>query len=292
MSRGEELKVWQAAIDGAIERAAEGGGWAPVCRGVVVAEALSTQDVARAAGEQAPGVVVAALRQTGGRGRLGRSWADTAELGVAVSMGVDVRGREVLGRPGVLALAAGVGALRAVRSQHCTPEALGMKWPNDIVERGSGRKLGGVLIEQFGMLVVIGVGVNVLQRGEDFPPELGDSAISIRESDVAGGMQVGRELKREMVAAAVVEEVGRGLARVCEVGGVEELEREFASADVLTGSMQTLVCDGVSYRGRVLSVEPLKQITIATSQGTRVLAAAKTALERFHKPRRGGARGG
>jgi biotin-(acetyl-CoA carboxylase) ligase len=210
-------------------------------------------------------------------------------------MAVDVRGREVLGvlgRPGVLALAAGVGALRAVRSQHCTPEALGLKWPNDIVERGSGRKLGGVLIEQFGTLVVIGVGVNVLQRGEDFPPELGDAAISILESDAAGGMQVGRQLKREMVAAAVVQEVGRMLLRVCEEGGIPALEQEFAEADVLTGTMQTLVCDGVSYRGRVLSVEPLKQITIVTSQGTRVLAAAKTALARFHRPPHGGVRGG
>lgn len=286
MSGADEMHAWQSALDGAIERAAGSGVWKPLSRAVVVGETLSTQDIARAHGEQAAGVVVAALRQTGGRGRLGRSWADTAELGVAVSLAVDVRGRDALARPGVLALVAGLGALRAARSQHCTPETLGMKWPNDVVERVSGRKLAGVLIEQFGTLAVIGVGVNVLQRSEDFPPELGDSAISIVESDVAGGMQSGRVLKREEVAAAVVEEVGRGLVTVCEPGGVERLEEEFAGADVLKGTMQTLVSDGVSYRGRVLSIEPLRQITIATGQGNRVLPAAKTLLERFQRPAR------
>jgi biotin-(acetyl-CoA carboxylase) ligase len=203
---------------------------------------------------------------------------------MAVSVAVNVRGVEVLAQPGVLALLAGLGALRAVRSQHCTPEALGMKWPNDIVERSSGRKLGGVLIEQFGMLAVIGVGVNVLQRAANFPPELGDSAISILESDVAGGMQSGRVLKREDVAAAVVREVAAGLVQVCAEDGIEKLEREFAAADVLQGTTQTLVCDGLSYRGRVLSVEPLKQITIVTGQGTRVLPATKTQVERFQRP--------
>lgn len=290
MSSAAQIRDWQDALEGAIERIGSGvgssGGWKPLNRAVVVAEALSTQDIARAHGEQAAGVVVAAMRQTGGRGRLGRSWADTAELGVAVSMAVDVRGAAALARPGVLALVAGLAALRAVRSQHCTPEALGMKWPNDVVERGSGKKLAGVLIEQFGTLAVIGVGVNVLQRAEDFPPELGDSAVSILESDAAGAMEPGRVLKREQVAAAVVEHVARGLAAVCgAVGGegVAELEKEFAAADVLTGTMQTLVCDEMSYRGRILSVEPLKQITIATSQGTRVLPAAKTVLERVAK---------
>lgn len=290
MSSAGEIRAWQEAIESAIDRVGAAaracGGWKCLDRVMVVGETLSTQDVARAAGEQAAGIVVAALRQTGGRGRLGRSWADTAELGVAVSMAVDVRGREALARPGVLALVAGLAALRAVRSQHCTPESLGMKWPNDVVERASGRKLAGVLIEQFGTLAVIGVGVNVLQHSEDFPPELGDSAISILESDVAGAMQPQRDLKREDVAAAVVREMSRGLMMVCEGGGGEKLVSEFAAADVLKGSTQTLICDGVSYRGRVLSVEPLRQITIATSQGTRVLDAAMTQLERFQKPAR------
>jgi biotin-(acetyl-CoA carboxylase) ligase len=39
-------------------------------------ETASTQDHARAAGIE-PGTVVVAWRQTAGRGRLGRAWADT-----------------------------------------------------------------------------------------------------------------------------------------------------------------------------------------------------------------------
>ena len=71
-----------------------------------------------------------------------------------------------------------------------------LKWPNDVLLRG--RKVAGVLCElrrlpHGGDAVVIGVGVNVRQRLEDFAPELRASATSL--------LHAGIETTPEVVAA-------------------------------------------------------------------------------------------
>ncbi len=66
-------------------------------------------------------------------------------------------------------------------------ESLRSKWPNDLV--ANGRKVGGILAEgrvASGELghIILGVGVNVATRPEDFPPDLRDAVGSVAE---AGG---------------------------------------------------------------------------------------------------------
>ena len=60
---------------------------------------------------------------------------------------------------------------------------LRVKWPNDIL--AGGRKICGVLVEpRIGEgrieFAVVGIGMNVGQAPEDFPPELRDTATSCR----------------------------------------------------------------------------------------------------------------
>src|SRR5436190_5179882 len=109
---------------------------------MVVRETGSTQDFAKSIARGAAGLVVIAGRQTQGRGRLGRRWADTSHLGLAMTFVIDGRGKAEQ-----LAIAAGVAACRAVEG--CVgPGRVGLRWPNDVVERaaggGPGRKLSGV----------------------------------------------------------------------------------------------------------------------------------------------------
>jgi BirA family biotin operon repressor/biotin-[acetyl-CoA-carboxylase] ligase len=59
---------------------------------------------------------------------------------------------------------------------------LKLKWPNDVLL--DDRKLGGILAEQVQdrqgrQAVVLGFGVNLLQREEDFPPHLRPAATSL-----------------------------------------------------------------------------------------------------------------
>jgi len=127
----------------------------------------STNDRARELAEAgAPhGTLVTAGEQTAGRGRQGRAW--TAPPGSAVLMSLVLRDPNEL-----LPLAAAVAACEAV------PVECRIKWPNDVWARG--RKLAGILAEgrpQEGW-AVLGIGLNVTT--EEFPPELRDSATSLR----------------------------------------------------------------------------------------------------------------
>lgn len=109
------------------------------------------------------GTLVTAAEQSAGRGRQGRAW--TAAPGRALLCSVVIRDP-----PALLPLAAGVAVAEVVG-----PDAQ-LKWPNDVL--AGGRKVAGILVEgrpQEGW-AVIGIGVNVALRLEDFPAELRETA--------------------------------------------------------------------------------------------------------------------
>ena len=123
------------------------------------------------------GTVVLADRQTGGRGRLGRSFSSPAGMGIYLSLILrpNCPPKEIMH----LTCAAGVAAVRALDDPR-----IGIKWTNDLVL--SKRKLGGILTElsvdpKTGLVewVVIGIGINCCQNNQDFPPEIRDIACSL-----------------------------------------------------------------------------------------------------------------
>src|SRR5438552_2644495 len=131
----------------------------------VLDETPSTQDAARllAAGE--PGLAVFALRQTSGRGRLGRIWTQYLDLGLAATFVLD----GLSFSRAHLSLGCGLAAaatIEALIPAHVAPR-IGLRWPNDVVERPSGRKLAGVLIESADSLAFAGIGINVLHTAAD-----------------------------------------------------------------------------------------------------------------------------
>ena len=118
------------------------------------------------------GTLVTAEEQRAGRGRQGRVWS--APPGSSVLMSVVLRDLDE--RHELLPLAAAVAVCEAV------PVDAAIKWPNDVwIER---RKLAGILVEgrpQEGW-AVLGIGLNVTT--EAFPPELADTATSLRLAGV------------------------------------------------------------------------------------------------------------
>ncbi len=97
-------------------------------------------------------------RQTGGRGRLGRSWIDGAGNFMG-STSMRVTGGDP--PPSTLALAAGLAVHAAVSGYIPPPVRAVLKWPNDVLVTGI--KLAGILLERVGDHVVIGIGVNLAQ---------------------------------------------------------------------------------------------------------------------------------
>ena len=126
----------------------------------------------------ADGTVVAASRQSGGRGRTGNSFS-SEEGGLYLSM---------LMRTEHLALAdvTGITSKAAVETVRALFSAYGIcaevKWVNDLILNR--KKLGGILVEAGKMTsggripwVVAGVGINVNQRA--FPEEIKEKATSL-----------------------------------------------------------------------------------------------------------------
>jgi BirA family biotin operon repressor/biotin-[acetyl-CoA-carboxylase] ligase len=129
----------------------------------------STNDEAMArAREGDPGRLwITAARQTGGKGRLGRTWVSPVGNLHASLLLVDAAPPE---RAPELGFVTGVALASALR-RHLGPQ-LRLKWPNDAVVDGA--KLAGVLLEAAqtphgGLACVIGVGVNCASHPEGLP---------------------------------------------------------------------------------------------------------------------------
>lgn len=170
-----------------------------VSRLVVRRQVTSTNDELRAlaAAGAASGTVLVAEEQTGGRGRRGRSWYSPPGLGLYLSILLrDGQGPRGATRWTIAAALATCEACRRISGREVLIE-----WPNDLVLEG--RKIAGILAEtrssgQHLSDLVLGVGVNVHHRDDEFPPDLRGAAIALHPGP-AGGM-----LLRERLAARLL----------------------------------------------------------------------------------------
>ncbi|MBL8759883.1 MAG: biotin--[acetyl-CoA-carboxylase] ligase [Phycisphaerae bacterium] len=251
-------------------------------RVVVVDECASTQDIAKehatklGAGSD---VVVVARRQTAGRGRLGRTWADTVQTGLAMSLTLDAGS---IHDAGVLSLGVGLGACEAcerVMQSSGAPNlgaaepsrdigtvgardavaALGLRWPNDVVERSRGRKLAGVLIERSADVFIIGVGINVLQREGDWPEALRGRAASLLELEP----RLDGASLRGLAAAELLGAIERVLAMPAD-----RIARGWSCRDTLVGTRRAFEHGGTRIVGIVEAIDPLSHLIVRDDGGS------------------------
>lgn len=208
------------------------------------------------------GTVVTAAEQSAGRGRQGRSWV--APPGRALLYSAVVR--PLRERHATLPLAVPLAVCEAAEELEPGIECR-VKWPNDVLVEG--RKLAGILIEarpQDGWAVV-GVGLNLAIDTREFPPELRETAASLRlDSPHAkghggrpgnSGARFGRYVA---IRRTAVEALDRRLAKWVEAEPGEVLEA-WRSRDALRGREVEWdggsgVADGVDDRGYLVVVTP------------------------------------
>lgn len=146
--------------------------------------------------------VLLAERQTGGRGRRGRTWASPPAANIYLSLARRFGGG--LARLAGLSLVAGVAAAEAL--QDLGFDGVRLKWPNDVVvadAAGGLRKLGGLLVEGGGegggpARAVVGFGLNVAM------PAAQAAAIDQPWADLAG-LSGGVAPSRNAVVAALLD---------------------------------------------------------------------------------------
>jgi len=189
--------------------------------------------------------VLLAERQTGGRGRRGRSW--TSPLAAHLYLSVARRFEGGLARLGGLGLVAGIAACEALRGLGLGE--VGLKWPNDLVVADDAglRKLGGLLVEGGGEAAgtaraVIGLGLNVRM------PDAAARAIDQPWVDLAS---LGAHAGRSAVTGAVLSHLLPALASFDAEGLAPFLPR-FAALDVLAGRHVVVHEAGSAWSGTAL----------------------------------------
>jgi len=208
---------------------------APAWDPVLLAETSSTNDVARKQARKGArsGFLVAASRQTKGRGRLGRSWESPPDRGLYVS---------ILLRPDLPMTEAGkLTILSSVATVDAVEAASGLrpniKWPNDLII--GKRKLAGLLIETEPKgkrlaFAVIGIGLNVRQEARDFSPDVRNMATSLY-------LATGQLYRRADLLVALLHALERRLSRP-----FDEAREAWTASSLTLGQRVTLT----TVRGR------------------------------------------
>lgn len=275
----------------------------------LVATTSTNDEVKRAIEAGAPeGLVVCALRQTGGYGRQGRVWA-SPEGGLYLSM---------LLRPEVpavqlptLSLVVSLAVRRALVDLVAPKAAAGIliKWPNDLVVSTAGepleeadaaeapadeprqpagiqpaggadyRKICGISLEAHAGGVCVGVGVNVFEpserfdvRGKNEPAYLAalDGALSDTSARVGrGGLTTTQTALLDRTTAAVLDRFAPLYEHWC-AKGLAPLVAEYNEHASLNGRFVRVadMAGGLVVEGRVAAVDSEGRLILTAEDGT------------------------
>lgn len=226
------------------------------------------RDLARAGAPE--GTVVLAACQTGGRGRLGRSWTSpTGGVYASIVLRPQVETPDAI----VLPLVVGLGVARGLSALGADAR---LKWPNDLLDDG-GRKVGGVLLEGLSegwrlSWVVAGIGVNVRRGSAD------RCATSVDEL-------VGREVPLGEAAAAVLDAVA-ATYETWRDNGFAPLLEEYDARAWLTGREVTVsdAAGAVIASGTVSGMDSVGRLLVDGGNGRVAVVAGDVTLRDPARP--------
>ena len=204
------------------------------------------------------GHVVIAEAQTQGKGRRGRTWASPA--------GLNFYGSIILRPELPVTRAAELTLVAAVALTECLREAgvqAAIKWPNDVLVNE--KKIAGVLTElvlegdRVGF-VVLGVGINLNARREDFQPDVAELATSLREAR-------GEEVARAPFVAQFLTRLEEWLDLHEEVG-FAPIRTAWKELSGTLGQDVGIVSEGSEVQGRAEDIDESGALLIRTARGT------------------------
>lgn len=221
-------------------------------------EVSSTNDVLRAAAQAgaAEGQVLAAQRQSAGRGRRDHSFYSPQDSGLYLSFLL----RPQLSAQDALLLTTCAAVATALAIEDCAGVEAQIKWVNDVFCRG--KKVCGILTEgevdlETGGLryAVVGIGVNLYPPAGGFPPEL-DQAGAVFDQAPAGAM-------RSRLAAGILNHFFACYPQLRERGFFEDYRRRC----FLLGQKVEVLQGGRSRPAEVLELAPDFSLRIREADG-------------------------
>ena len=204
------------------------------------------------------GLVVIADRQSSGKGRMGRQWESPGGVNLYAS---------ILLRPPVLPFEApkltflsAVAVCRAIKN--CTGLQPTVKWPNDILLNGA--KVAGLLNEMSSETdqvhyVILGIGVNLNMRADQFPDDLRYPATSL-------AIVSGKAVSRLAFTRSLLQELDTLYQIYLERGSAPVLTAWTELCD-LTGTRVQVDCNDLLIEGIMVGLGDDGALLIRTSAG-------------------------
>ena len=234
---------------------------------VASVDSSNTELMRRARAGQTDPVLLVAVAQSAGRGRMGKAWVSQPEHSLTFSLGLPLSPAKWTG----LSLAVGVSLAESLAAllPPAQQAALALKWPNDLWLRGA--KLGGILVETAHAgshpYVVVGVGINVT------PPEAVDMGLAaVPSPGWTGVAPTGMAVHNpQLGVAAIWQAVAPPLLNdllAFELLGFSAFAQRFAKRDALHGQPLVL-SDG--QQGVGCGVDEDGALLVHTAQGMRTV---------------------
>ena len=221
------------------------------------------------------GTLLTADTQSAGRGRLDRSF-HSPESGLYMSLllrpyeqGISLHAENSLN----ITTAAAVSVCRAIES--VCGRSCGIKWVNDIYSEG--KKLCGILTE--GSLVqnsydldyaILGIGVNIEEPKNGFPPEIAGIAGAIYKYGEKSPEDILET--RAYLAAEIINNFSKVYTEsICGKTPTDEaFINEYRSRSVLNGKRIEIIRGNDSVGGRAIEVNPDCSLAVETDSGEKL----------------------
>ncbi len=227
---------------------------------VILDEVDSTNNYAKklASSGAVHGTVVAADKQTGGRGRMGRTFVSPSGKGLYMS--VILRPDFGIETAQLITTAAACAAAKAV--EKLCSRNVNIKWVNDLYLNGM--KICGILTEaSLGLemksleYAIVGIGVNVRKVGDSFDETLSKRASSIED-------QTGEKISRNQLCAEILNQ----LEVYMDMLENKSFLDEYRSRELLTGNYITANIGGETVAGKALGIDDSANMILELADGS------------------------
>ncbi len=193
--------------------------------------------------------LIAAVRQTQGRGRMGRSFYSPADTGAYFS--ILYTPTSPLQNAVRITSAASVALMRAIRNLSGIQTEI--KWVNDLYLKG--KKIAGILCESVtggtGVQIILGIGVNLSTA--DFPEEL---------ADIAGA------LGRNIIPADLIAATCRELQPYIEDAADLSWLGDYRTHSTVLGRGVTWIDQGGTHTGVAREIDGEGALIVCDAEGT------------------------
>jgi BirA family biotin operon repressor/biotin-[acetyl-CoA-carboxylase] ligase len=219
----------------------------------------TNSEAKRRADSESGSLLITARTQTGGRGRMGRSFYSPKDTGIYMSY--LYRPKTALSQNIAVTSATAVAVCRALKYFGFDPK---IKWVNDIYL--GDKKVCGILCESvtnhIGTAVIIGIGVNV--STENFPDEIIDTAVSLGENTDS---------------ISLTAKIFTELLSVIDRLETREFISEYKDLSLCLGRKITFIKDGISTVATAIDIDSNGGLIVETDYGTDVLSSGEISVK-------------